>query len=203
MTRAPWLLLPLVALLLLAVPRAGEGTSVKRLAQSDLVRDAQRIVHADCLDCAPEYDATSRRIFTRVRFAVRETLKGKASSTIELLIPGGQIGTVATVVHGMPAFKAGEEVVLYATGRHPKSKVCLPVGLDQGCYRIKRPRNTRATARRDTRELLLVEPGKKPARGRTETLPLEDLLKRVRAEVSKQAKAKKKQAKKQQIKAPR
>lgn len=178
-----------LAVLLLA-PRLGETTTVKRLTHPQLVADAAEIVHGDCLEAAPEWDPSHRRIFTRVRFAVREQLKGEqGASTMELLVPGGEIGGVSYVIHGMPTFTAGEEVVVYATQAHPQSKVKIPVGLDQGCYRIQRADGVAPAARRDTRQLILAEPGKRPARGRAETVPLDDLLQRIRSEVATQKKS--------------
>lgn len=180
-----------LALLLLA-PRLGETTTVKRLTHSQLVGAAAEIVHGDCLEAAPEWDASHRRIFTRVRFAVREHLKGEGESTMELLVPGGEIGGVSYVIHGMPTFAAGEEVVVFATAAHPKSKVKIPVGLDQGCYRVQRSQRVAPAARRDMRQLILAEPGKRPARGHAETVPLDQLLERTRAEVATQKKSKRK-----------
>jgi len=188
--KRPLFLLSL-ALLLLA-PRLGETTTVKRLTHPQLVGAAAEIVHGDCLEAAPEWDSSHRRIFTRVRFAVREQLKGEGGSTMELLVPGGEIGGVSYVIHGMPTFEAGEEVVVYATAAHPKSKVKIPVGLDQGCYRIRRAQSVAPAARRDMRQLILAEPGKRPARGRAETVPLDDLLQRIRSEVASQKKSKRK-----------
>ncbi|MGE0707703.1 MAG: hypothetical protein AB7N76_08555 [Planctomycetota bacterium] len=190
MTAAPRLLLPAALLgLLLALPRAAESTSVKRLTHEELVRDAERIVHADCTDSSPEWDPSRTRVFTRVRFRVREGFKGGEDSGLELLIPGGSLGGIVHVVHGMPTFQPGEEVVLYATAAHPKSGVRVPVGLDQGCYRIQREREGgRARARRDMRELLLVEPGKRAVQGERETVTLDELTAKVRGEVTRQRK---------------
>ena len=44
---------------------------------------------------------------------VASTLKGLAAEVVEVRTPGGTVGDITQVVHGAPAFAAGEEVVLF------------------------------------------------------------------------------------------
>ena len=182
--------LALIAVFLLASP--GESTSVKALSEEDLVQDARTIFWGECVEVRSEWTADRRRIVTRVTFDLRETLKSDATQpmqpggpTIDLVIPGGALDGVTYVVHGMPRFAPGEEVLVYASASHPSSGVRVPVGLAQGIYRVKRKDGV-ATARRDTREAHLVGPeGVVP--GHLQELPLEALLARIRAQVRKAA----------------
>ena len=179
--------LALLAVLLLASP--GESTSVKALSEADLVQDARTIFWGECVEARSEWTADRRRVVTRVTFDVREIFKSDATPpggpTIDLVIPGGALDGVTYVVHGMPRFAPGEEVLVYASASHPSSGVRVPVGLAQGIYRVKRKDGV-ATARRDTREAHLVGPdGVVP--GHLRELPLEALLARIRAQVRKAA----------------
>lgn len=183
MPRAIWFPV-LLATLLFASPV--EATAVKKLSEADLVRDAKLIARAECLSISTEWGPEQKRIFTRVRFAVTATLKGGERTSLEVLLPGGKRDGLTYVVHGMPEFRPGEEVVLFLTGAHKKSGICLPVGLGQGLYRVKRETGKKPSAVRDTRSLLLVESGKSPSKGRLERLDLDDLLTSVRGEVARQ-----------------
>jgi len=188
MPRAIWFPV-LLATLLLATP--AQATAVKKLSDAELVRDAKLIARAECLSVSTEWCRQRKRILTRIRFTVTATLKGSERTSLEVLLPGGQRDGLSYVVHGMPEFRPGEEVILFLTGAHKKSGICVPVGLGQGLYRIKRENGKKALAVRDTRSLLLVESGKSPSKGRLERLDLDDLLATVKSEVARQAKAKK------------
>lgn len=200
MPRMPWIA-ALCAALLLSLPAS--GTAVKKLTEAELISAAKLIGHVECVSTSPEWCAEGRRIFTRVRFSVRSMLKGDPElRDIEVLLPGGERDGMSYAIHGMPRFEPGEEVVLFLTAEHPKSGICLPVGLGQGLYRIRRQAGKEPEALRDTRDLLLVEEraeqrgerGDKQTRsgqaGALERVGLEQLLSEVRAEVKKQQAAK-------------
>ncbi len=197
MPRAIWFPV-LLATLLFATP--AQATAVKKLSDADLVRDAKLIARAECLSVSTEWGPQRKRIFTRIRFAVTATLKGAERTSLEVLLPGGERDGLSYVVHGMPEFRPGEEVVLFLTGAHKKSGICVPVGLGQGLYRIKRESGKKAAAVRDTRSLLLVESGQSPRQGSVERLDLDDLLDTVKTEVTRQKKAKEQKAKEQKAK---
>ena len=190
MQHAPRLCLLLLSVLL-ATP--AWSTSVERLDHAQLVEHASTIFWGRCLEVRCEWNAERTQIFTVARFAPSAVLKGERQAVVELKVPGGRLDGKAYVIHGMPTFTAGEEAVVYVTRPHSKSGVCVPVGLGQGYYKVDRTgRDGRpAVARRDTRDLNLVDPddpqGAGP--GRVEHLPLDRLLERVRAEVERQRRA--------------
>jgi len=184
--------LAILAVLLFAQP--GEPTAVKKLDDSGLVSNATTIFHGDCLKVEPEWDRSGKRIYTRVTFAPREVLKGTNQATVELLLPGGRMDGKAYVLHGIPTFTRGEEAVVYASARHKRSGICVPVGLGQGVFRVKRSAKGRVAPRatRDTRDLLVVDMKKRSAKkGKRETRDLGTLLRDVRSEVTRQRRAKK------------
>lgn len=180
----------LALILSLAWLTTAEATSVKRLDQAGLVRHARTIFHGDVVSIRTEWNKARTCIFTVVTFAPREVLKGTRQALVTLKLPGGAKDGKATIVRGVPRFKVGQEVVVFASGRHKKSGVCYPVGLGQGLYRIDRRGRTGPRVRRDTRALRIVElrKGKKPkvTRGKLEVGKLDPLLEAIRAEVAKQ-----------------
>lgn len=185
MPRMPWIA-ALCAALLLSLPAS--ATAVKKLSEAELVSAAKLIGHLECVSSSAEWGPEGKRIFTRVRFSVRGVLKGDAElRDLEVLLPGGERDGMSYAIHGMPQFQPGEEVVLFLTAEHPKSKICLPVGLGQGLYRIRREAGKAPRALRDTRSLLLVQEGERsPEQGRLERLDLDELLGSVRSEIGKQ-----------------
>jgi len=186
MKRVSALGLTAVALVLL-VPRPGVATSVEALDEAELVDRAACIFWGDCVSTRAEWNAARTQIFTTVTFAPREVLKGEATALVELKVPGGELDGKAYVVHGMPRFRPGEEVVLYASARHQRSGVAVPVGLGQGYYVVDRSGDGLPRARRDTSDLRLLERGDATGRtGRVEEVGLHPLLERIRTEVTRQ-----------------
>ena len=166
------------------------ASSVEALDDQELVKRAERIVHADVLRITVEWDDAHTRLFTIVELSPRETLKGDAG-VVTLKFPGGSRDGITTIVHGMPTFKVGEEVVVFVSSRHPKSGVCLPIGLGQGKWSCETDEKGRRVARRTLHGVHLVgKPGAPDpfARMTTET-PRDELLTSVRDEVGRQRKA--------------
>ena len=168
------------AVLLISLPQRAGSTTVRALDEDGLIKRAACVFWGDCLEARPEWSADRRRIYTRVKFAPREVLKGDRAPLVELLIPGGELDGKAYVIHGMPRIRAGSVVVLFASDPHPKSKVCVPVGLGQGVYFVNR-KGAVPKALRDTRDLGLLKPGERETGpGTLEVVELDALLGRLR-----------------------
>lgn len=176
-----------VALLLSLWPLVeARSTTVEALSDQELVARAESIVWGDVVQVRAEREGN--RIYTHVEVAPREVLKGPPAPTVRLKLPGGEVGDVVSVFHGMPRFRTGEEVVVHATAAHARSGVRVPVGLGQGVHHVLRPAHGGPVATRDTRDLHLVLPGATGARaGAQEEVPLDDLLSAIRAEVARQS----------------
>ncbi len=172
--------------LLVVVAAPAYSTTVAALAFEDLVDDAARVFHGTCTDVRVERGATGR-LQTRVTFSNRRALKGADDAQVEMVLPGGARDGQVLLIHGMPRFRPGEEVVLFATAPHARSGLSVPVGLAQGVYRVERTPSGEAIASRDTRGLHLVDltGGRaQPVPGRREAIPLSDLLAQVEARVA-------------------
>lgn len=161
------------------------STTVEALSSEELVTRAESIVWGDVVQVHAAWEG--RRIYTQVEVAPREVLKGQPVPTVSLKLPGGEVDGVASVFHGMPRFRLGEEVVVHASAAHARSGVRVPVGLGQGVHHVVRPAHGRAIATRDTRDLNMVTPGVAAGRtGSREEVALDDLLGSIRAEVARQ-----------------
>ncbi len=153
-----WLaLLPIATLLPDLVPLA--ATTVVALGASDLAARAGSIVHATCIDCAGERDARGR-IVTRYTFRIHETLKGESEPILEFVQLGGEHGGLATVIPGLSRHSRGDEVILFLSDAYgDEGRYRLPVGLDQGVYRvIASPGGAGRRVVRCTADLVLVPP---------------------------------------------
>lgn len=178
----------LLALAVVLLPlSSARSTTVEELTAADLVARSEIIVWGDVVSVRSGWDERHTRIFTHVEVTSREALKGDVA-LVTLKLPGGEADGLVSVIHGMPQFRQGEEVVLHLTERHPRSGVRLPVGLGQGVHRVLRPAHGAPTATRDTRELHLVRPGVASGHAGTSTeVELEPLLRSIRDEVARQA----------------
>ena len=59
------------------------------------------------------------QIFTTVVLRNLETWKGDAAAETVVLVPGGAVGELSQTVHGVAAFREGEEVVVFLHRRAP------------------------------------------------------------------------------------
>ncbi len=80
-----------------------------------LTRRADVVVSGRVTTLESEWDETRTRIRTRVSVAVDEFVKGTGrEGTLTLYTPGGEIDGVGEVYSEMPAWKSGEQVVVFA-----------------------------------------------------------------------------------------
>ena len=116
---------------------AGEAsaTTVVELSANDLVTRSQKIFHGLCRDVHSYLDSR-QRIVTRYTFTVVETLKGEHESWFSFVQPGGEYRGVTTLIPGLSSHRVGDEVILFLGPTGTTSELCLPVGLNQGLYRI-------------------------------------------------------------------
>ena len=103
---------------------------------AEMVDGSQLIVHGAVVDVRSQAIGGRGTIETFVTVAVVTPLKGEFVSAVVFRVPGGQVGRYRRVMVGAPQFTAGEEVVLFLSGRAPS--VPMPFGLHQGVYRVTR-----------------------------------------------------------------
>jgi hypothetical protein len=99
-------------LIICLISTSMSATTIARMNLSELAQSAQIIVRARCEGSQSQWAAGS--IWTLYDFTVLETLKGAPPQLLRIRLPGGRVGHLETKIDGVPKFRAGEEVVLFA-----------------------------------------------------------------------------------------
>ena len=123
----------LVTALLLAVPAALGATVIIPIEFRELVTTTPIIVHGRVTDVRAAYVDGRRSVDTFVTVAADEYLKGDLGEYVTFRVPGGELGRYRTIFVGAPAFRVGEEVVLFLK---TSGGVPFVAGLNQGAYRV-------------------------------------------------------------------
>lgn len=142
------------------------ATTVIHLDAAGLVRASHRIVHATVSTATGHYDERGT-IVTRYVLAVTECLSGTPVDRLELVLPGGTVGSRTTIIPGLSRFQPGDELLLFLEKGTPEAvgngERVVPAGLDQGVWKIVRTADGDPHALRSMRGLKRVRsPGKAP-----------------------------------------
>ena len=105
------------------------------ISTPDLARSSVDIVVAKCISSEAKIDEKTGLIFTYTTFQIDENLKGKYGDELVLRIVGGTVGDVTVSSPYLPAFKQGEEVVLFL-GKKNSDGYPLLKSLNKGIYRV-------------------------------------------------------------------
>jgi hypothetical protein len=172
----------LAAAPLLPSARPALATTVIATDLKELSRTANVIVHGRVVNVRSQWTDDRRRIESLVAIEVLDSIKGAAGREVVVRVPGGQLGTLRSVMVGAPNFTAGEEVVLFLNGSAP----AIPhlIGLGQSVYRVMTDRDTGRrmvtpppigeTVVRSSGRIVRGDPGRRP-------VVLEEFKRNVRA----------------------
>jgi hypothetical protein len=132
MTANNRLALTLALLALLAVPAANAAIAAAA-SFDEKVDNAAAIILGKCLKTESKFDTSGRWILTYSTFQVEQSLKGAVGNTVTVVTPGGSVGGVHQSSIGIPAFRAGDENVIFL-----KDSSLGPTVLyfDQGAYQV-------------------------------------------------------------------
>ncbi|WP_224245806.1 hypothetical protein [Hyalangium gracile] len=169
----------LAAALLIGLPAA--ATTMLRFDLTGLAQTADTVVHGTVRRAESRWSGDRRRIVTDVEIEVTETLKGQAGSTVVIVQPGGRVGDIGQMVHGLATFTPGEEVVVFLERKGPSA--FRVTGMAQGKYQVQRSADTRSALAvpESTGDVLLLEPTtRKPTASTARTLPLDELKAAIR-----------------------
>jgi hypothetical protein len=123
----------LIALaLLVAVPAAHAATAVAA-SFDEKVDNAAAIILGKCVKTESRFDPTGRWILTYSTFQVEQSMKGNVAGTITLVTPGGTVGDVHQSTIGIPAFREGDENVVFVKNTKLGPTVLY---FDQGAYAV-------------------------------------------------------------------
>jgi hypothetical protein len=170
---------------LLLLTTLASATTLVRLDVGALTRASTRVARVH-VDAVGSRWAEPGRIVTEVRLTRLETWSGADLQTLRVLLPGGEIDGIAQHVEGVPAFRPGEELVLFlaargSAGAGPGAAHDL-VGLSEGVWRVQRTESGEVLARPEPLDgIRLVEaPGTRSSEARV-PLSLAALRARVEA----------------------
>ena len=120
----------MIALLTIALP----GATLQKLSFDEMVSHSTTIVRA-------KIGAGSGRqhgalVYTHHTVTVLESWKGSPAASIDVVVPGGQVGRLQQSVAGAPVLAPGSELVLFLwTSRSGLTHV---IGLSQGVFQLER-----------------------------------------------------------------
>jgi hypothetical protein len=135
MTTNNRLLLSAVALVsTLALASAAQATLVRAVPFDQKVEEAQSIIVGKCIRTHSEWDAAHRWILTWSTFSVEQPLKGNPPAEVTVVTPGGQVGSIHQDSIGIPAFREGDERVIFVKNTNVGPTVLY---FDQGAYDVQ------------------------------------------------------------------
>ena len=127
------------SLLLLALGWAepARASLVLALDLPTMVSRADHVAVVDVASVKADWDAPHEQILTTIDLVVVESWKGGAAvgSHFTVVQPGGTVGDLTQVVHGMTRFVPGERAVVFLSGRSDHAHV---VGMAQGKRLVRR-----------------------------------------------------------------
>jgi len=124
----------ILTLLVLLVAPFVDATTLVPAELGELSHDAVAIARGRVVATDARWTDDRRSIETLVTLDVERYLKGDLGSTVQFLVPGGQLGRFQRVFVGAPAFAADDRVVVFLGASGPT----IPhlVGFSQGVYRL-------------------------------------------------------------------
>lgn len=170
----------LLSVALLLGTQAG-ATSLLRTDVAELSTTSDTVVHGTVRRVQSRWSGDRRRIVTDVEIEVTEALKGEPGHTLVVTQPGGRVGDIGQVVHGLASFSPGEEVVVFLEQR---GKSAFRVaGMAQGKFQVKRDPDGKAVLAvpEPTGDSLLLDPvTRQPTVSAMKPMPLSELKASVR-----------------------
>lgn len=165
--------------LLLGFP-AG-ATTLLRTDVAELSANSDTIVQGTVRRVQSRWSGDGRRIVTDVEIEVKDALKGQPGGTVLVTQPGGKVGDIGQVVHGLASFSPGEEVVVFLERR---GRVSFRVSsMAQGKFNVRRGADgkTVLAVPEPTGDTLLLDPvTRQPTESAMKPMPLTELKASVR-----------------------
>ncbi len=122
-----------LTVLALSLPPANASTVIEKDFAS-LCREADMIFAGRVSAVQSRWSDESRRsIETVVTFSVDDAVFGVTGNQVQLTFAGGEMDGLREVTGGIPEFRAGEEVVIFASNKRSISPI---IGFNQGSFRV-------------------------------------------------------------------
>ena len=160
------------------------SATLERLSLDNLIGKSTRIVRGSVADSWAALTGTV--IYTHYKIQVTDTYKGAVSSSVEVMVPGGTVGTQRQSFSGAPLLNRGDEFVffLWTSSRG----ITWITGLTQGLFTLSPPdaSTDRMASRAASRELMLDPATSQSVKDSAISLKLSDLRARIAASVAAQ-----------------
>ena len=130
----------LAGAILTAATPARVNSQSRRISTDELAQTSEVIAHGKVRETKSEWDASASRIRTRVTLTVDEYLKGGGGGTMDVYVPGGEVGSVGEVYSHAAKFSKDEDVVVFA-GKDRKGRYRISGG-SQGKFTVTRDEKT-------------------------------------------------------------
>lgn len=101
----------------LALYASARASTVMELGPAALESGADRIVDARVISRSTAWNATHTGLETHAVLAIGATRKGPATTTVEVIVPGGELPGMRHVIVGMPAIAIGEQARWFLRAR--------------------------------------------------------------------------------------
>jgi hypothetical protein len=122
------------------MPHLAQSQS-RDLALEELAAGSEVIAAGSVTDLRSEWNSDRTRIFTRVTIAVDSYLKGeRTGSTLEVVVPGGEVGEVGEQYSHTARFSREEQVVVF--GHSDNAGNVRVTGGEQGKFSVRRDERT-------------------------------------------------------------
>ena len=125
-------LLALAVSVALAAP-AAHAAIAAAASFDDKVDNAAAIILGRCVHNESRFDPSGRWILTYSTFAVEKAMKGTVAGDVTLVVPGGTVGSLHQSTVGVPAFREGDEHVVFVKNTRLGPTVLY---FDQGTYDV-------------------------------------------------------------------
>jgi hypothetical protein len=148
------------------------SATLQQLSMNDLIVKATAIVHGKVTGSSAAFN--NKIIYTHYTVQVSERLKGSNQTSIDVVVPGGMVGTLRQTFSGTPTFNIGDDYVFFLwTSRAGLTQV---LGLTQGLFSVAPGSSTDPiTTRAASREPMINGSSGQQVKDQTMTMKLSQL----------------------------
>jgi len=118
--------------LLGVLPVTLPASTLRQLTLDDMIRQSTVIVRGSATPTTASFSGSL--IFTHYRLQVTETLKGKAATQMDVVVPGGAVKGANQRYAGAPTLAPNQDYVLFLWTS--KSGLTQVIGLSQGLFSV-------------------------------------------------------------------
>ena len=142
-----------VFLTALGVPSCARGTTLVRMSLDQMGQAADTIVRGRCISASSRWEAGA--IWTFAEVDVVEALKGSPPARIQVRLPGGRVGHLATKVEDAPRLQPGEEKILFL--ERTRAGDYSVTAWVEGAFRIRKNSSGEETVTQDSSEVMVFD----------------------------------------------